>query len=308
LINLLLSLYLWIHIIFMTRIIIAILTLVALVTTAQAQRRQTNSVQGFSGGYYLSMLPNTDDLNADKRLDNVMTFNWGAAYERFKWTSNTFGHGWQLGYYNKGQDYSGVYDTVNKYNFTASTKMQYIKANYFIHFRSYNRYLPEQRFRFNSFLGPYAAFLLNFKDAAVVTDANNNKVGDFYFSPSGFRNNLNASSQFDVSTPIYKLYDIGFTVAPGFQYMITRKLGIAFHVRADISATNVENVKNLKRKTSDPNQQDYYAWNNLYAKYLPYNQYNPSLKKDEYNVRSGTKNFTVGAFLTIRWYALPQYE
>jgi hypothetical protein len=263
--------------------------------------------KGFYAAYNLSMLPNRDDLDADQRLDYVTTFRFGAGFEKINFKSNNFGIGYQLGVCQTGQDYTGL-DTFTKLRISASTNLTYAKLSLNLLYRSYDRYNPEKRFKVTTSLGPYIALMGSFKDEVKVYDAANTLVGDYYFEPSGLRNTKATNTNIDLKEPIYNLLDIGFSVAPGIQYMITPKLAVVFQVRADVSATNVENTGNIKKKLANPPanpaDENYDKWGNLYAKYIDYSP----LKKDPYNVRPATKNLNVGAQLTIRIYDFPQFS
>ncbi len=266
------------------------------------------SAKGVFASYYLSALPNVDDQNADKRLDYVTTFKFGAGIEQLKWHTNNFGTGLQASYWQNGQNYSGILDTNTKTTYTAYTQLNYIKAAYGVHFRSYDRYNPEARFRFQCYVAPYIALNVGFSDKLFGKNTTGDTIVKYTFEPTKFVNNLNGSGNFDIKSPIYKFIDYGLIVAPGIQYMITPKWAITFGLRGDIGGSNVEFTDKNAIKNGSPSGIDYDPWGALYAKYLPFNQYNPAAKKDAYDKRAGTKNFSLGAQLSVRIYSEPQYD
>jgi hypothetical protein len=266
---------------------------------------QYGKATGFLASYHYSTLPNRDDLDAGAWLDYATTFKFGAGLEHLTFISNNFGWGYQLNYWGVGQKYTGVVDSINGINFKAATDLNYVKSAFLVHIRSYNRYNPEARFRFTSYLGPYFSFLASFKDRIDVYDKAGAKIGGSTQTILGTRNDAGSSFDVNLKNPIYKLFDWGFVIAPGVQYMISKKTAIVLQVRGDVSAKNVEATGNLVQKiTPPPYEKEYDHWNNLFAKY---NSYPAGFKKDPYNVRGTTKSLTVGAQLTIRFYAHPQY-
>jgi hypothetical protein len=269
---------------------------------------QYGKATGLLASFHYATMPNRDDLDADARLDYATTFRYGGGIEKLNFFANNFGTGFQLNFWQAGQNYTGIADTFSKSTFKAATTLSYAKGSFLIHYRSWNRYNPQTRFRFTSYLGPYVSALVTFKDKIDLFDAAGNDIGGYSFTPLGKRGKTNSLADVDLKSPIYKFVDYGFIVAPGIQYMLTKKFALAFHIRADISAVNVEATGNLTQKVANPPyEKDFDLWGNLYAKYLPYDQYQPGLKKPLYDERSTTKNLTIGAQLTARWYVNEQY-
>jgi hypothetical protein len=265
---------------------------------------------GLFGSFHYSTMPNRDDLTANYKLDYVTTFKFGGGIEHLTFKSNNFGWGYQMSYWGAGQNYKGIIDSINNINYTAATDLTYAKGALLVHYRSYDRYNPDARFKFSSYLGPYIAFLGTFSDKFELFDKDAKKLGSSSYTPVGFRpDGTGGVGNKDFKAPIYNYLDFGFVIAPGVQYMLTPKFGIAFHIRADISAKNVENTGNIKEKTTiAPFEAAYDQWDELYCKYIPYDPTGTGLiKKPVYDVRPSTKNLTVAAQLTLRFYAEDQF-
>jgi hypothetical protein len=275
--------------------------LVSITTTSMAQ----NKAKGFFASYHYSTLPNTDDLKAGSKLDYATTFKFGGGVDYLNYLSNNFGIGTQFSFYQAGQNYTGLYDSINNITMKASTSLNYLKSAFLVHYRSYNRYNPQQRFRAECFLGPYVALLPAFEDRIELFNASNVSQGGIVFNTIGRRPLSGSIGQIDTKSPIYKFFDYGLVVSPGMQYMLTPKFAIALNVRADISAVNIEATGNIGQKIQNPinpSQEEYIYWDNLIYKYY----FAPSAK-DKYDQRPSTKNLLIGTVLTLRWYNDPQY-
>ncbi len=288
------------------------LSLIVVLLVVACSAFAQDKAKGFFGGYHWSTLPNRDDIAADDtKLTYKTTFAYAGGFEKLNWVHNNFGLGFQVGYHQVGQEYSGA-DTLYKTTFAAKTTLNYFKVGGFIYFKSFNRYNPTARFKFNSFLGPYISLLPAFTDNYKLYDASAKLISEGSFTLLGYRGGTGSIANFDTKQPIYKLFDFGFVVAPGVQYMITRKFGLAFNIRGDISAEGIENTGNIKKKITNPINpaaEAYDHWGNLYAKYNVFNPYNiPGVKKDPFDTRPTTKALTIGAYLTARWYMEPQYN
>jgi opacity protein-like surface antigen len=295
----------------MKRICLFFLSMVSLanISNAQAWDRdvvQPGTAKGFYAGYTMAMLPNTDDNNAGPLLQYKTTFTYAAGLERLKWVHNNFGLGYQFGFHQTGQDYTGT-DTITKYTLTASTRLNYIKGGIFLYFRSYNRYNPQAKFRFNCYIGPYFGITPSFNDNVKLFDAGGKLLSDYNYTITGGSPASGTTGKVDLRQPIYNLFDWGFAIAPGIQMQITKKFALGLNIRADLGAGNVENTGNIKKKVSNPTSptdEFYDHWSNLQNKYRQWS--NPALK-DKYNERPSTKNFTAGAFISAKWYLEEQF-
>jgi hypothetical protein len=290
----------------MKKIIFLFVCFVCILAKSNAQDGNSS---GIYASYYMSTLNNQDDAKADSRLDFATTFRYAGGYDKVWWLNKNFGTGMQLGYATTGQEYSGLTDTVTKYNFKSSTTLNYGKIAFFVYHRSFNRYKPEARFRFVSYFGPYFGIMPFFKDKTTLYDAAGNELGSSYFDQTGVKDSKTNISIFKLKGTIYNNYDFGFAVAPGIQFMITSKLAVGLNVRADFGLKSLENTSDLKKILTNPNppyeEAYYYGWDKLYAKYVPLPT---GVTKDPYDVRGITRNFAVGATLSIRYYAYPQFS
>jgi hypothetical protein len=265
-----------------------------------------NKAKGVFASYHYSTMPNTDDLNAGVVLDYVTTFRFGGGVDYLNYLNNNFGIGTQLSFHQAGQDYSGL-DTFSKYTMKASTMLNYLKGAFLVHYRTYNRYNPDQRFRAECFLGPYIALLPSFTDKIEFFGTDGKRVGGYTFDPKGLNYGVAGIPNIETKAPIYKILDYGFVIAPGVQFMITPKFALALNIRADISAVNVEATGNIGKKiagVTNPDQEKYVLWDDLQNKYY---SYPTTFPRDKYNQRPTTKNLTIGSSLTLRWYAQEQY-
>jgi hypothetical protein len=269
--------------------------------------RAQSQAFGLTGGYYMTNLWNVDDANADQRLDFVSTLKYGGGVEYLGWVNKNFGVGLQAQYLMKGQDYTS-FDTINKLTTKFATTLNYAQISLLAYHRSYNRYKPEARFRFVSFFGPYFGFLPMYRDQAQVFDATGKQIAYGYYDNRGYNLGANDSNILKLKGQLYKNYDVGFVVAPGFEVMLSPKMALTFNVRADFGARSIENKTNL-RKVLDvpPYEAPYYFWNDLYAKYStnPTSPLPPEVT--QYNERARTTTFTAGAFLGLRFYTQPAY-
>jgi hypothetical protein len=282
-------------------ITITCLFLLLSISIMEAQDRMGFS--GLFGTYNMNSMPNYDDKMADQRLDFVTTFKYAAGFEKATWFNSNFGIGGQASYWLSGQDYKGA-DTVAKTTFKASTTINYTKMGIYLYHKSFNRYNPNTRFRFVSYFGPYVAFNTGYSDNYSLFDAAGKKISEYTMIPAGAENNLDKNKVYlKLKKPIYKTFDFGFTVAPGFQIMITPKFGVGLNIRADVGATGVENTGDLRQKLDiAPYEASLVYWDGLYAKYTV-----PTVAKDIYDRRAKTYNTSFGASLSLRVYSTPQF-
>lgn len=269
---------------------------------------------GIVGGGFSAMLPNRDDLNADQRLDpQMMNFSWSAGAEYVYWFQHNIGFGAQFNYWNAGAYYTGK-DTFTNLSLDAHTNLTYAKVPFLFHFKSYNRYYPNRRFRFNAYFGPYVALLLNYSESAKWY---NDSLKFSSYSTFTKRNQetyttsngVNSSKQKSkINKDLYNPFDAGFVFALGGEVRLWRRTVIALHVRTDIGFSNVENTKGMKIKFANaageyPDgtpESDFSFWNGSYAKFNNPNAVD--IAKGFVPNRPATKNFSVGTFLSIRRY------
>lgn len=258
---------------------------------------------GVVGGGFTSMLNNRDDIKADNRLNpQMMNFNWAAGAECIYWFQPTFGFGGQLMYWNGGASYTGE-DTLLKYKFSAKTSLTYLKLPLMFYFKSYNKYKPNKRMRTNIYFGPYISVLNSSSDAGTYKNENNEEVATYKVTGSNIESGVPGSIvKGKLNGSIYNPLDVGFVFGMGIEYRLWRRTIVALSVRSDVGITNVENRKKLRFKYDGEADysSDYNYWKGLYCKY------NTATVEDaaagwEDN-RKDTKNFSVGAFLTIRKY------
>jgi hypothetical protein len=273
----------------------------------QTSYAQKASAFGLTGGYYTSSLWNEDDAKADQRLDMLSTLKYGYGVEYMGWVNRNIGVGIQGQYLMKGQNYQS-FDTLSKITGKYSSNLNFAQVSLLVYHRSFNRYNPEARFRFVSYFGPYFAFLPNYREDIALYDANNKLIGATYYDNTGLKRATADTSIVKLRGQLYKNYDIGFVVAPGFECMISPQMALTFNVRADFGARLIENRKNLRQVTDTPPYEvPFFFWNDLYAKY---NTAPPSplpAEVTQYNERARTTTFTAGAFLGLRFYASPMY-
>jgi hypothetical protein len=260
---------------------------------------------GLFGTYHMSMLPNVDDKNAGELLQFVQTFKYGAGLEKATWFNNNFGVGGQVSYWLTGQDYKGKIISLPKSTYTASTELSYTKLGLYLFHKSYNRYKPNAKFRFLSYFGPYVAYRIGYTDQITIKDSTGKIIGNSTFVPGGIENNLVRDTLFrKFKEPLYTTIDFGFTIAPGFQLMLTPKMAIGFNVRADLGGTSVENNKNLREIIPlAPYEKEYTYWNTLTAKYQ-----SSIIPKDPFDRRGETFNSSFGAIISLRFYTQRQFD
>lgn len=257
---------------------------------------------GLTGGYYASMLPNRDDNKADLRLDpEMMNLNYMAGVEGVYWFQRNVGFGGQLLYWNGGAKYSGK-DTVtanpNALSLSATTKLSYLKLPFLFHFKSYNRYYPNRRLRFNAMFGPYIAVLQSFSDEATISNSDINYKSTVSIDGQNYESNgLKAK----INGNVYRPFDLGFAFGFGLEYRLWRRTVLALHLRADYSFFDIEDKR--KRKLTfegSTTDIDFSVWDNLYAKYTAPNALDQAAGFQAN--RPATKNFSAGAFLSLRKY------
>ena len=253
---------------------------------------------GLVGGGFTAMLNNRDDLWADGRLDpQFMNFSWAAGVECMYWFQPTFGFGGQLMYWNAGAKYTGL-DTNTKYKLSAKASLTYLKVPFLFYFKSFNRYYPNRRTRLNVCFGPYAAILSNYSDGGTLKDEENKEVGSFgvdgnVLESNGIKGKINGK--------VYNPIDLGFVFGIGGEVRLWKRTVVSLLLRSDVGISNVENTKALKiTYDGNPTPQDLNYWEGYYAKYT-----SPSavdLAEGYAQNRRATKNFSVGAFLTLKKY------
>jgi hypothetical protein len=253
---------------------------------------------GLVGGGFTAMLNNRDDLRADGRLDpQFMNFSWTAGAECMYWFQPTFGFGGQLLYWNAGAKYTGL-DTNTKYKLSAKASLTYLKVPFLFYFKSFNRYYPNRRTRLNVCFGPYAAILSNYSDGGTLKDDQDKEVGSFgvdgnVLESNGIKGKINGK--------VYNPIDLGFVFGIGGEIRLWKRTVVSLLVRSDVGISNVENTKALKiTYDGNPTPQDLNYWEGYYAKYI-----SPSavdLTEGYAQNRRATKNFSIGAFLTIKKY------
>lgn len=253
---------------------------------------------GLVGGGFTSMLNNRDDMRADERLDpQFMNFNWAAGVECMYWFQPNFGFGGQVMYWNGGAKYTG-YDTMSKLDLKAKAEMTYLKVPLMFYFKSYNRYKPNQRVRMNICFGPYIALLSGFADGGGLYNEKGDEVA--YFGVDG-KQLESGGVKGKINGNIYNPIDIGFVLGIGAEARLGRKTIVALTLRTDVGISNVENTKGLKiTYDGETEPQDFKYWEGYYAKYIGPT---PTDITEGYGVnRRATKNFSIGAFLTIKRY------
>jgi opacity protein-like surface antigen len=279
--------------------ILAIAILIFTQFSISAQDVVSRNSVGFFGSYYMSSLQNSDDMKKLASLKLETTLNYGGGVESIHWFNENFGHGLQLGYFKMGQNYSGL-DTSNKYTYKAATTFNNIKINYLVHFHSFDRYNPGKKLKFNASFGPYIALNNFFTDKYTLYDNNGKEVSSFVQNPTTINYSSGAVPDLTLTKPIYKLFDAGFVLATGVEYILGKKTTVYFNLRTDIGTENVENRGNIKIKTtSPPYELDYNRWDGLGGGKFGFTNI-PNL--DKYDTRPATKNFLVGAAIGLRVY------
>ncbi|MBL7772664.1 MAG: hypothetical protein JNM95_07380 [Chitinophagaceae bacterium] len=264
---------------------------------------------GLVAGGFTAMLKNRDDIDADARLDmEMMNFSYGGGLDQMWWFQPTIGFGFQLMYWNAGAAYSGLFDSANNITLSAKTSLTYFKVPLLFHFKSYNRYYPDRKVRFNASFGPYVALMTGYSDEYTLYAENQPgrpAVGGGSVSGTSVKAYNAGTSSFDETGTykdgLYNPFELGFVFGVGGELRISRRTVLSILVRADIGISDVENKRKNKFKfkgTTTEVDQD--PWGNLYSKY-----YGPNaldlLRGWEAN-RPATKNLSFGAFVTYKKY------
>jgi len=269
---------------------------------------------GIVGGGFTAMLNNRDDIDADERLDpQMMNFSYGGGVEYIYWFQNTVGFGGQINHWVSGAAYKGVDKSYPQYklNLDATSKLTYLKMPLLFHFKSYNRYHPNRRLRFSAAFGPYAALLLNYSedvrlynDSAKVEFKANYSAKELESTSS--MTTIKTKGRF--SSELYNKFDLGFVFAVGGEMRLWKRTVLALHVRTDVGISNVENTRSMKIKYADASgnypvnapEVDFKFWDGYYSKF---NQPNAAdIAAGWQSNRPATKNFSVGAFISLRKY------
>jgi hypothetical protein len=269
---------------------------------------------GIVGGGFTAMLNNRDDIDADQRLDpQLMNFSFGGGVEYIYWFQNTVGFGAQLNYWVAGAAYKGVDTLYPQYNLSldAKSKLTYAKLPLLFHFKSYNRYYPNRRLRFSAAFGPYASFLLNYSDDVRFFNDSAKFESNVNFSQKELEASTNLSTvktKGKISSELYNKFDLGFIFAVGGEMRLWRNTVVALHIRTDVGISNVENTRSMKIKYADASgnypantpEVDFKYWDGYYSKF------NEPTAIDKLagwqSNRPATKNFSVGAFISLRKY------
>jgi hypothetical protein len=110
------------------------------------------------------------------------------------------------------------------------------------------------------------------------------------------------------SSELYNKFDLGFVFAVGGEMRLWKRTVIALHVRTDVGISNVENTRSMKIKYADASgnypvnapEVDFKFWDGYYSKF---NQPNAAdIAAGWQSNRPATKNFSVGAFISLRKY------
>lgn len=251
---------------------------------------------GITAGGFMSALGNADDMNADGRLDPKLMFNYGGGIEIIKWMGYNFGIGTQVNYWMAGMKYTG-FDTLSKLNLDATTSLTYIKLPVMLYYRSYNRYYPERKLRFNIYMGPYIALMQDANDSWKITNADKSVNVKYETTQVDFSYGNGIVKGKVKSGFVYEPIDLGFVFGMGVEYRLWRRTTVALSLRTDIGATDVEhkgNIEILYNGTSTP--VNTYYWGGLYSKYVGNSYNDPRFEAN----RPATKNFAIGGFLSIR--------
>lgn len=258
-------------------------------------------VWGLTGGGFTSMLTNRDDMEADSRLDpQMMNFTYAAGVECIYWFQHSIGFGGQALYWKGGASYKGA-DSAKTWSLTAKADLTYIKVPLLFHYKSYNRYYPSRRMRFNAMFGPYVAVLNSYKDEGIFKDANGNVINGRTISGQNYETEV-GQIKGKLSGSIYNPLDLGFVVALGGEIRLWKRTVLSLMVRTDIGISNIENNKGLKitYETDNTKEYDFAPWKEYYAKYILPDA--NDIAKGYVANRPPTKNLSAGAFLSIRKY------
>lgn len=258
-------------------------------------------VWGVTGGGFTSMLTNRDDIEADSRLDpQMMNFSYAAGVEFIYWFQNSIGFGAQALYWKGGAAYKGS-DSAKTWTLTGKADLTYVKVPFLFHYKSFNRYYPSRRIRFNAMFGPYVALLNGYSDEVKYKDANGNVFDGRVISGQNYETQV-GQVKAKLNGSVYNPVDLGFVVALGGEVRLWKRTVLSLMLRTDIGISNVENNKSLKitYETDNTKEYDFAPWKGYYAKYvLP--DANDVAKGYVAN-RPPTKNFSAGAFLSLRKY------
>ncbi len=250
---------------------------------------------GLTGTYHSAMLPNRDDQRADARLDpQMMNLQYSAGVEGIYWFERNFGLGAQFLLWNGGASYTGV-DSNVKRPYSAATKLSYIKLPVLFHFKSFNRYHPNRRLRFNGYFGPYVAILNDYSDLAYYNDDKSNiyKVEGGTISGGGLDGTF--EGQF------YKSFELGFVSGFGIEFRLWRRTVLAISLRGDYGITDVEDKRRVKYTPQGaPASADFNPWEGWYSKYIRPTQ--ADLDANYAVNRPASKNFSIGTAISLRKY------
>jgi hypothetical protein len=257
---------------------------------------------GLTGGGFTSMLTNRDDIEADARLDiNPSNFTYAGGIEGIYWFQRTVGFGGQVLYWKGGAAYTG-YDSLSQISMTAKTDLTYLKIPLLFHFKSYNRYYPDRRFRFSAMFGPYVSVLNQYSDDITLKNKDNQVVSSSSISDLNYVAGSNGEIKGKLNSGVYNPIDLGFVFGLGGEIRIFRRTVLALHVRSDIGFSNVERTKGTKiTYDSDLMKEvDFNPWKNLYSKYNAPTA--ADVAKGWEPNRPASKNLSAGVFLSIRKY------
>lgn len=259
---------------------------------------------GIVASGFTAMLKNRDDINADKRLDMV-SMNPGYAFgaEVNWWFQNTVAFGIQGLYWTGGAAYTGLYDSANNITLKGNTTLTYFKMPFLFQFKSYNRYYPDRRVRFNACFGPYIALMSTYSDDYTLFDNEGHSIGGGGIENGTVSTTIGATSNTTGKflKPVYNPLEFGFVVGLGGEVRISRRAVISLMIRADQGISDVENKKDTKFKQNVTNiESNVNYWKGMYCKY--YAPTSADVLKGWEDNRPATKNVSFGAFLTFRKY------
>lgn len=254
---------------------------------------------GIVGGGFTAMLTNRDDIDADERLNiEMMNFSYGGGIEGVYWFQRNVGFGGQMLYWQGGSKYSG-FDSLSGFNLAAKTTMTYAKIPLMFYFKSYNRYYPNRRTRFTAQFGPYVSMLLNYKDDVTLTYKDDPSIKTNYnFSKSKY---VTKDLTGTLNGELYNPFELGFVFGIGAELRLWRKTVVALNLRTDVGISDVENKKIMTLDYSNGIRDTNFAYySRNYAKYNAPNAQDVTAGWEPN--RPATKNFSIGAFISIRKY------
>lgn len=259
---------------------------------------------GLTAGFYTAMLKNRDDMNADKRLDlSMMNPSYAFGGEINWWFQNTVAFGIQGLFWSAGGAYTGLYDSANSITLKGNTTLQYFKMPFLFQFKSYNRYYPDRRVRFNACFGPYMALMSIYSDSYDLYDAQGHNIGGGGIDDGTVSYNMGgtATTSGKFLKPVYNPLEFGFVVGVGGELRLSRRTVLSVMFRADQGITDVENKKDTKFKQNITNiESNINYWKGMYCKF--YAPTAADIAKGWEDNRPDTKNVSFGAFLTFRKY------